>query len=288
MTRKSKILLIDDDKSFCKKLKNAYKNKFQIVDVQKPENVHNVLTSGVYDLVLLDLFLDNERVLNGFKLIDTIRKYNSHLPIIAITIDDRRTTTYEALSEYKINDIIVKQEGSFEEWSIKIEKTIKENPIRSAFISYSQKDKLFVDLLKEKLENENIGIARDLEGISAGGGLTEEIVKMIEACSYCIVVLSTNSIDSEWVLRELNFAIKEKGKSAIIPLQLGRVTLPKHFELQIGDQKILRFEGKEKFDTLKSNLDFDQWLSNFPNPFKKLANSYDKRFQEIIKKIYAK
>lgn len=130
---KSKILLIDDDVTFCNIFKNAYRNKYEltVINGQNAASSNVVIAAlekGDFSLILLDLFLTPGKKKNGFELIEVIRNKNAHIPIIAITRDDKKQTSWEAEVKYKIEAIIVKQEGSFDDWARIIDQFISDNP----------------------------------------------------------------------------------------------------------------------------------------------------------------
>jgi hypothetical protein len=84
------------------------------------------------------------------------------------------------------------------------------------FISYSRKDLAFVERLAEDLQAAGLEVWYDLFGLEGGTRWGQEIQNAIEASQCFVVVLSTNSIDSEWVEKEFMYANSLKKK--IIPL----------------------------------------------------------------------
>jgi hypothetical protein len=85
---------------------------------------------------------------------------------------------------------------------------------KSIFMSHSSKDKFFVRTLAEHLEKSGINVWLDEAEINIGDSLTEKIGEAIESTDYVGVILSHNSISSEWVQRELQIALQKeiKGK----------------------------------------------------------------------------
>ena len=84
------------------------------------------------------------------------------------------------------------------------------------FISYSRKDLIFVERLAEDLQAAGLEVWYDLSGLEGGTRWGQEIQSAIEASQVFVVVLSPNSIDSQWVEREFMYA--ESMKKKIIPL----------------------------------------------------------------------
>jgi hypothetical protein len=85
------------------------------------------------------------------------------------------------------------------------------------FISYSQKDKQFVDELSRKLNNSGIDTWVDVQQIVPGSMWQDEIKKGIESAGIFLIVLSVNYVSSHWASIELAIA---SGKR-IIPIKIG-------------------------------------------------------------------
>ncbi len=92
------------------------------------------------------------------------------------------------------------------------------------FISYSRKELKFVDRLANDLKATGFEVWYDLSGLDAGTRWGNEIQKAIKASQYFVVVMSPNSIDSEWVEREFLYASNQKLK--IIPILYKACDLP--------------------------------------------------------------
>lgn len=115
----------------------------------------------------------------------------------------------------------------------------------SVFISYSSDDADFVDRLSTKLIKNNIKVWKDKWKISIGDSLINKILDGIEGASYLCVVISNNSLRSEWVGTEIKAALsKEKdGKHIIIlPILLEDCEIP----LLLKDKLYVDF--REDFD----------------------------------------
>jgi len=84
------------------------------------------------------------------------------------------------------------------------------------FISYSRKDLVFVERLAKDLQSAGLEVWYDLSGLDGGARWGREIQNAIKESEIFVVVLSPNSIDSEWVEKEFMYANSLKKK--IIPL----------------------------------------------------------------------
>ena len=95
------------------------------------------------------------------------------------------------------------------------------------FISYSRKDLSFVRQLVNDLKNAGFEVWYDVSGIRGGTRWRAEIESAVRNSQFAIVILSPDSIVSEWVEREFLFASKLKRK--IIPLYYRECELPLNY-----------------------------------------------------------
>lgn len=95
------------------------------------------------------------------------------------------------------------------------------------FISYSRKDITFIEQLAADLKLASVDAWYDLSGLEGGSRWSREIEKAIKDSEYVIVVLSPNSVVSEWVEEEILLARKLKRK--IIPLLYKPCDIPLGF-----------------------------------------------------------
>jgi non-specific serine/threonine protein kinase len=84
------------------------------------------------------------------------------------------------------------------------------------FISYSRKDLAFVQRLAKDLKAAGLDSWYDLSGLEIGSRWGKEIQNSIQQSQYFLVVLSPDSIASEWVEKEFLFATSHQLK--IIPI----------------------------------------------------------------------
>lgn len=92
------------------------------------------------------------------------------------------------------------------------------------FISYSRRDLPFVRDLVHSLRQANIEPWLDLTGVSGGDRWDARIESALKECPYCLVVVSTYSMSSVEVQRELEFALQQK--KPVIPVLLQTTKLP--------------------------------------------------------------
>ena len=93
----------------------------------------------------------------------------------------------------------------------------------SCFISYSHKDEAFAKLLYERLQQEHVRVWRAAEDMKAGEKIHEQIDKAILSYDKLLIVLSEESMKSEWVMTEIrkarNAEIREKRRK-LFPIRL--------------------------------------------------------------------
>ena len=95
------------------------------------------------------------------------------------------------------------------------------------FISYSRKDISFINRLAADLKNAGIDVWYDVTRIAGGARWRTEIENALRNSQYVIVVLSPDSIVSEWVEREFLFSSNLKRK--IIPLMYRLCEVPLNY-----------------------------------------------------------
>lgn len=122
------------------------------------------------------------------------------------------------------------------------------------FISYSRKDISFVEQLASDLKSAGLDVWYDVSSLGGGSRWRMEIEKAIRNGQFVIVVLSPDSIASEWVEREFLFASNLKKK--IIPLMYRHCDLP----LNYLDLNYIDVQGKkyqQEFPDLLNALAID-------------------------------
>lgn len=97
------------------------------------------------------------------------------------------------------------------------------------FLSHNHSDKSFVRILASDLKSFGIDSWVDEAEMSYGESLIEKIQNSIENVDYVLVILSENSIKSNWVKVELEMALTleiEGKRNFVIPLVIDNVEIP--------------------------------------------------------------
>ncbi len=100
------------------------------------------------------------------------------------------------------------------------------------FISYSSKDREKAEQLTELLASAGLSVWIDKQGIGAATSWSEEIVNALDNCKAFIIMLSSSSVDSKNVVRELALAFEKNKK--ILPLDLEPVALPASMQYHLA------------------------------------------------------
>jgi hypothetical protein len=102
-------------------------------------------------------------------------------------------------------------------------------PRSSIFICHSSKDKSFVEKLARDLIDVGIDVWYDKWEIKVGDSIIDKIETGILKSSYMGIVLSPNSIKSNWVKKELNAGLMKeikKNKVVVLPIRYKQCILP--------------------------------------------------------------
>jgi hypothetical protein len=100
---------------------------------------------------------------------------------------------------------------------------------RIAFISHSARDKPFVRRLAADLVASGIKVWLDEQNMLVGDSIPEKIAQGLAESDFFLLVVSENSVKSEWVRRELNSAIVheiERRKVKVLPIRIDAAQMP--------------------------------------------------------------
>ncbi len=110
---------------------------------------------------------------------------------------------------------------------------------KSVFISYSSKDRAFVNRIVHKLEEMGIYCWQAPEHIPAGSSYAKEIPKAIRECEVFLLFLSEQSQGSIWVEKETDSAISERKN--IIPFQIDASPLNETFRFYLNNVQMIYY-----------------------------------------------
>jgi uncharacterized protein YjbI with pentapeptide repeats len=198
--------------------------------------------------------------------IDTIRKSKGRIPVKFLLgcglsdIEIESAKLYNPdLSNHEIDEILYKVHD------LRAQRPIQISPL---FISYSHADSSFVDKIEECLNGKGIRFWRDVHHATSGR-LEKQIDRAIRHNPTVLVILSGNSIESDWVEHEVRTAReleKELGRDTLCPIALDDSwkdsPWPKRVMEQVMEYNI---------------LDFSKWRDDaaFGKLFKKLIDGLE-------------
>jgi hypothetical protein len=125
--------------------------------------------------------------------------------------------------------------------------------MKSVFLSHSSKDKQFVRRLGNDLRRYGVKVWIDEVEMNGGNSSVDKISEGLENMDYFIVVLSVNSIKSEWVKKEINAAINKEVKSKkdiIIPCLLDDCEIP----ILLHDKTNIDFKNMPRYVDARKKL----------------------------------
>jgi hypothetical protein len=99
----------------------------------------------------------------------------------------------------------------------------------TVFISYNNKDNDFAEKLSLELVRHNIKVWKDSWRIGVGDSLIQTVQDGLEGARFFCVIFSKNSIESEWVKREITAALLreiESRKVMLLPIVIDDCELP--------------------------------------------------------------
>lgn len=99
----------------------------------------------------------------------------------------------------------------------------------TAFVSYSTQDGGFVEQLVKDLQANEINLWYDKLEMSPGDSLTRRIGAAIQKSDFFIVILSSRSVSSEWVQRELGVALHDEFRTKrikVVPVLFEKCKIP--------------------------------------------------------------
>ncbi len=161
-----------------------------------------------------------------------------------------------------------KKEKDFIEGYYQYEQEIKS----SIFLSHSHADKDFVNKLAKDLKGAGYYVWTDYAEIKIGDSLIEKIREGIDKVDYVGVVISRNSINSEWVKKEVDIAMTQEiegRRVKVLPILLDDVKLPGFLE----SKKYADFKSESLYK--KSLNEIEKRLDEIPSKKADFPSNFD-------------
>jgi hypothetical protein len=109
----------------------------------------------------------------------------------------------------------------------------------TVFISYSRKDIDVVQQLAQDLEKAGLDAWWDISGLKGGDAWVRTIQAALKASKCCVVVLSPDVVESEWVEKEYTYAMGLGLR--IIPILYKNCEVP----MALANIQYIDFRGKK-------------------------------------------
>ena len=182
----AKILLIEDDISFCKLLeKFLTKNNYEIATAFSAEEAKNKVKSEVYDLIITDLRLPNY---DGIQLLSEFKNDFPKTPVILMTGYSDVTTAVKAIQN-GASDYISKPFNP-EEVLLVIEKALQ-TPKASSVVKETKKP-------KKNSENEFV------LGISTASKKLAEYIKLVAPTNMSVLIIGDSGTGKEVIAKTIH------------------------------------------------------------------------------------
>lgn len=113
---------------------------------------------------------------------------------------------------------------------------------RVAFISHSTRDKPFVRRLAADLVAHGVKVWLDEQRLLVGDSVPEKIAQGLAESDFFLIVVSADSVESEWVKKELSSALVheiERRKVTVLPIRIDDAKMPN----SIHDKLYADFRG---------------------------------------------
>lgn len=113
---------------------------------------------------------------------------------------------------------------------------INPNSVPKVFISYSTKDKLFVNKIEKQLNKVGIKTWRDEKDIKIGEPILNRIKDGIwKECDFILIIISSNSVNSGWCKMEIQMAYEkeiENEEIFVLPILIDNCSVPKELSIK--------------------------------------------------------
>jgi hypothetical protein len=179
-------------------------------------------------------------------------------------------------SKGEIPEVFLRGAGLPDEM-IEFVQKLRNNPVEfnSCFISYSTKDQEFAERLHADLQAKGVRCWFAPHDMKGGRKLYEQIDAAIHFHDRVLLILSPDSINSEWVKREIDKALKRQGqekRDILFPIRL-----VKYEQLQSWEY-LDTTTGKNIADEIRSYFipDFSNWQD---------SDSYQKSFNRLLQDL---
>lgn len=155
------------------------------------------------------------------------------------------------------------------------------------FISHSSQDKRFVRTLKDDLNENGIETFFDEDSLELGDSLKERLDVALDESSHFVIILSPNSVNSNWVKYELTGATRlfdSKTLKKIIPIKYRECQVPQILSgliyADLSNENVRRNDDRVKF----IGNGYEKFLNQLINTIKNTEKRLNKTDKTELKK----
>lgn len=125
------VLVVDDESDFHRDMLEAFQGEynFSVRALNEDRMWVHLEGENKFDLILLDLKLDNKDIETGMKLIQPLTKYHPDIPIIVVTNENDLNITDRA-KELGAADFLYKKKYNYSLWKQKFQEAIEHKTLR--------------------------------------------------------------------------------------------------------------------------------------------------------------
>lgn len=125
------ILIVDDDPEFHQQIRYAFRRNYTFEGAISEEHLDKKLqVKDDFDLILMDLVLDESKHKIGLELISRINQRHPDIPIIVVTADQNLDTVVDAMKA-GAKDFLPKGSYDFDFWDKKFKEIIQSKSLKS-------------------------------------------------------------------------------------------------------------------------------------------------------------
>ncbi|HMQ48087.1 MAG TPA: TIR domain-containing protein [Saprospiraceae bacterium] len=222
MSEKAKILWVEDDEPTQKEMQESFGNVYDITFVKSSKAAKEQLRAPNFDMLVIDLYLENQQPGDGFELIEWAKEKWPFIRIVAVT----GASHYKDLNKAKdlgASLAFNKLESNAEEWADGFERILKKVKL---FFSYSKEDRAFLEAFKKHASplkrNQRIESWDDGD-LFPGEEWNDKIKKELESADIILLFISANALDTDYIMDvEIERAMKryEAGTAKVVPIIL--------------------------------------------------------------------
>lgn len=191
----AKILIVDDEKSICDSLTFALEDDYEVVSIQNPSEVKDILENDNIDVVLLDLKIGN---VNGIDVLREIKSLDEEIQVIIMTAFGSIKSSVRAIQEGASHYIT--KPLDMEELFVYINKVLEHKKISSSLKN-----------LKEVI-NRDFGV-EGIIGKSEALYSVLEKVKKIKDLDTTILITGESGTGKDLIAKALHFKSSRKDKN---------------------------------------------------------------------------